>query len=155
MSSKLRQYLYNTYISEGIRCFTKVKKDFSIQIDDQDDYDILTQFCNIFVTVGDKEKMAVELSGRFPITRQMTDLVEIYDGRVDIYCSSLKMIITPVQIEALRDLADFIRGTASIGHTVNNPIWFEISSRTISSLYRFIRVIKEYQRVKHSSSILS
>ncbi len=155
MSSKLRQYLYNTYISEGLRCFTRVKKDFSIQIDDQDDFDILTQFCNIFIIIGTKEKINLELSGRFPITRQMKDLAEIYEGEILLSYPALKMTITPVQIEVIRDLANLIRETSSLGHTVNNPNWHKISARTISSLYRFVRVIDEYQRTKNNSPILA
>jgi hypothetical protein len=54
--------------------------------------------------------------------------------------------ISPRQAEALVDLAKGIRKTSSFGDMVNNPNWHRVSARTISSLYRFVRILKEYSR---------
>ena len=51
MSSRLRQFLAEAYFSEKEFLTCKVRKGIFIQIDDQDDNDDLTEFCNIFVTV--------------------------------------------------------------------------------------------------------
>jgi len=150
MSKKLRQYLYELYAVNGFQRLNKLKKDFPIQIDDQDDNDRLDEFCNIFVTVGKNNRMEIELSGGIPITREIADFVEIYNGRAEPSRCRLLLTIHPGQIEALKDLARRIKDTAELGYASNNPNWKKISARTVSSLYRFMRVIKEYGEMKKS-----
>jgi hypothetical protein len=150
MSAHLRQYLNDAYKSP--RNFYLPKKHLKsspIQIDDQDDSDSINQFCNIFCTVGKKNTLTLELKGRFPITQEIADLVEIYNGYTDSKAGTVVAILTLDQIEVLRDLSDKLRKTSFMGDLVNNPGWQSISSRTISSLYRFIRIIKEYKQAMH------
>ena len=59
------------------------------------------------------------------------------------------------QIEAVMDLADRIRKTSFMGETVNNPNWLSMSARTISSLYRFVRIIKDYNQLQGRADILA
>lgn len=149
MSRRLRQYLYDVYQSH--RSFTLPKKylrSAPIQIDDQDDSDSLNDFCNIFCSIGKRSLITLELIGRFPITQEIEDLVEIYGGRTNRAAGRIRVTITPGQIEVLRDLSDKLRKTSFMGAQVNNPAWLTVSARTISSLYRFMRIIKEF---KHSA----
>jgi hypothetical protein len=146
MSSKLRTFLYETYATNGNRTYSRLNKDFSIQIDDQDDNDHLPGFCTLWVNVLPKHFLQIELCGAFPITKDLADLVDIYHGFANPDEGRLVLKIKPSQIEALLDLAAGIRATATTGQAVNNPHWRKISARTISSLYRFVRVVKEYQQ---------
>jgi hypothetical protein len=153
MSNRLRQYLYEHYAVNGYRSYKKLRKDHPIQIDDQDDSDALNEFCNIFVTVGRNNTLVIELSGGMPVTREMADFAEIYSGIAEPAKSRIVLNISPTQIEALMDLAARIRRTAELGHTVNNPNWDKLSARTISSIYRFVRIIKEYQELRSAGLV--
>lgn len=147
MSSRFRQYLLEVYESRRDDPPSRRSK-FPIQIDDQDDSDPLNEFCNIFCIVGSHNNFRIELSGNFPITREITDLVEIYNGIIDSSNSRLSLQLNIEQVGVLTDLADKIRKTAFIGDSINNPSWHRMSARTISSLYRFIRIIKEFKNTK-------
>lgn len=146
MSSRLRQFLSESYLGEKEFLTRRIKKDTFIQIDDQDDNDDLTEFCNIFVTVKNRGHFEIELLGRFPVTQDISDLAEIYDGVVDLTEGRVMLDLNVNQVEAIMDLAKKIRKTSRLGAKVNNRNWHRISARTISSLYRFVRLIKEYQR---------
>lgn len=148
MSSRLRQFLVDSYFSEKEFLTRKVRKGIFIQIDDQDDNDDMTEFCNIFVTVKKRGRFEIELLGRFPITQEICDLAEIYGGFVDLDTGRVALNLNLNQIEAITDLARKIRNTSKLGGKVRNHNWQRISARTISSLYRFVRTIKEYQRTK-------
>jgi hypothetical protein len=65
----------------------------------------------------------------------------------------LVMYLKPGQIEALIDLALRIKKTALLGHMVENPDWEKISARTVSTIYRFVRIIKEYRKLKKSGFV--
>ncbi|MBN1128983.1 MAG: hypothetical protein JXA71_08355 [Chitinispirillaceae bacterium] len=152
MSAYLRQYLNDAYMSP--RHFFLPKKHLKsapLQIDDQDDGDSINHFCNIFCSVGRKNTFTIELKGRFPITREIADLVEIYNGYTEPQAGRVVVTLTLDQIEVLRDLSDRIRKTSFMGDLVNNPEWLSISARTISSLYRFMRIMKEYKQAVHFS----
>jgi hypothetical protein len=146
MSFLLRQYLLDAYAANRDILPGKIRKDFPIQIDDQDDDDNLSDFCNIFVTVKKNNRFEIELFGNIPITQEISDFAEIYGGFSDKTTGRIVLNIAPRQAEALIDLAKKIRKTASQGDRVNNANWPNISARTISSLYRFVRILKEYSR---------
>jgi hypothetical protein len=148
MSSRLRQFLTETYFGDKEYLTRKVRKDVFIQIDDQDDNDDLTEFCNIVVTVKNRGRFEIELLGRIPVTKEICDLAEIYGGSADLSAGRIVLNLDANQIEAVMDLAKKIRMTSRMGARINNPSWHRISARTISSLYRFVRIIKEYQRTK-------
>ena len=147
MSSHLRHYLFDAY--KNTRNFYFPKKHLrsaAIQIDDQDDGDSIADFCNIFCSVGRKNNFTLELRGRFPITQEVADLVEIYGGHADPSAGQLVVRLTLDQVEVLGDLSNHLRKTSFLGDQVNNPSWISISARTISSLYRFMRIIREYRQ---------
>jgi hypothetical protein len=149
MSSRLRQFILDAYQNRHILILSGTKRfDYPIQIDDQDDNDKLDEFCNIFCIVGSNENFRIELNGSFPITKGMADLAEIYDGFSDIIKGKLVLNLNTEQIEVLMDLADKIRKTSFSGPSINNANWISISARTISSLYRFVRTIKEFKNNK-------
>jgi len=146
MSSRLRHYLLDAYESRrSAHLPHRIPRDLPIQIDDQDDSDNINEYCNIFCTVHSGGNFTVELIGNFPFTREMTDLAEIYDGKADNVNGCLTLQLNCDKVEVLMDLADKIRKTAFMGEKSNNNNWLRISSRTISSLYRFVRIIKEYR----------
>jgi len=153
MSIRLRQYLIDAYVGHGEFSARRIKRDYSIQIDDQDDNDVLADFCNIFVTVGKRNTFEIELSGTFPVTKEISDLAEIYGGFADVRSGRMVLRLSPANIEVLNDLALKIRATAQRGYEVDNPTWERISARAISSLRRFVRVIKEYQKLRRASMI--
>ncbi|MBN1575422.1 MAG: hypothetical protein JW913_02655 [Chitinispirillaceae bacterium] len=156
MSSRLRRYLQDAYETRRSTHHPhKVDPKFPIQIDDQDDNDKLNEFCNIFCVVGSKNSFSIELTGTFPISQSMVDLVEIYDGTVNREQGRLSLKLTPPQVEAIMDLADRIRKTSFMGDSVNNPNWLSMSARTISSLYRFVRIIKNFNQSEIRADILT
>jgi hypothetical protein len=64
MSAHLRNYLFDAYKSPRNFYLPKANMKASVlQIDDQDDNDSLTEFCNIFCSVGKKKDFTIELSG--------------------------------------------------------------------------------------------
>ncbi|MFP4013043.1 MAG: hypothetical protein ACLFVQ_03085 [Chitinispirillaceae bacterium] len=145
MPYPLRQYLLESYESRRTNQLPRrLNRDIPIQIDDQDDNDSLTEFCNIFCMVKTNHTFRVELIGKFPITREMAELAEIYGGYADSLRCKVAMNLSVNQIDVLVDLAREIRKTAMMGPLVSNPRWYRISARTISSLHRFVRIIKEY-----------
>ncbi|MBD3347367.1 MAG: hypothetical protein GF401_20110 [Chitinivibrionales bacterium] len=146
MSIRLRQYLVDAYIGHTGYLQQKTTKDLAIQVDDQDDNDILADFCNIFVSVGKNNSFEIEISGNFPIAREIADFAEIYDGHADLALRRVILRLNTNKTEAIKDLATKIRKTAHNGYSVNNPNWEKISARTISSLHRFARVIEEYKK---------
>jgi hypothetical protein len=147
MASGLRQYLADVYKSRHAFCLPKkYLKTTPVQIDDQDDNDSIADFCNIFCSVDAKERMTLEFYGRFPITRELADLVEIYGGVIDSRTGKMALRLSIEQVEVLRDVSEKIRKTSFMGDMANNPSWLSVSARTISSLYRFIRIVKEYRK---------
>jgi hypothetical protein len=145
-SSHLRYYLFDAYKSRhNFSLPKKYLKTAPIQIDDQDDSDSITDFCNIFCSVGPKSSITLELIGRIPVTRELSDLVEIYGGTAEPAAGKIVVKLKPDQIGVLRDISDKLRQTTLMGDLVNNPSWLSISARTISSLYRFLRILKEYK----------
>ena len=148
MSARLRQYLIESYFGDKEFITRKVTKNVFIQIDDQDDNDNINQFCNIFVTVRDRGTFDLELLGLIPFTREICDLVEIYNGSVNTTIGHIDIPLTLNQIGVVLDLAGKIKKTANLGSTIKNSNWHRIAPRTVSSLYRFVRIVKEYQNAK-------
>lgn len=146
MSYKLNQFLVDAYDYHHCRSpLYKKGYNIPIQIDDQDDNDKLNEFCNIFITVKSKDIFRLELIGNFPLTKELTDLVDSLNGFSDPVHTKLVLLLKTGQIDVIMELADKIRKASFLGPVISNPNWLTISSRTISSLYRFARIIKEYQ----------
>jgi hypothetical protein len=82
----------------------------------------------------------------FPITQEIADLVEIYNGYVDRSSGKLSVTLNLDQATVLHDLSDKLRKTSFMGDMVNNPNWLSVSARTISSIYRFMRILEEYKK---------
>jgi hypothetical protein len=148
MSSKLKNHLIDAYLGENNPITDKIAKDFAIQIDDQDDNDDITLFCNLFVRVRDKGNFVFDMIGNFPITKEINELVEIYDGEINTKIKRITLYLNISQIDVLIDLANHIKKTYNLGETINNPMWHRISARTISSIYRFVRLVKEYIKIQ-------
>ena len=147
MSSHLRNYLLNIYeIKKSVPHYQNIDPYYPIQIDDQDDNDKLNEFCTIFCTITGKNRFRIDLTGTFPVSQAITDLAEIYNGCYYEDQGRLTLELKVQQVEALMDLANRIRKTSFSGDSVNNPNWLSHSARTISSLYRFVRTINEYQQ---------
>ncbi|MDR0305767.1 MAG: hypothetical protein LBI42_02905 [Chitinispirillales bacterium] len=145
MTPQLRNHLFDRYeIRRGKLAHRGSLRNTPIQIDDQDDNDSFTNFCNIFCIVEPSKNIRLELTGNFPINKAMADLAEIYKGFTDITRGKLVINITPDQIAVVTDLARLIRNTANMGSLVNNPHWFRIAARTSSSLMRFYRIVREF-----------
>jgi hypothetical protein len=154
MSSRLKRYLADVYEQRRVAHHPKKPlPKYPLQIDDQDDNDKLNEFCNIFCIVGTRDSFTIELSGTFPITQPIIDLIEIYNGRLNRQEGRISFDLTTRQVDVLMDLADRIRKTSFMGESVNNPNWLSLSSRTISSLYRFVRVIKEFDKSQGSGDL--
>jgi hypothetical protein len=151
VSSKLRRYLLDAYAGTREVLPEKIRKDFPIQIDDQDDDDPVSDFCNIFVIVKKNNCFEIELFGNPPISHEIEDLAEIYGGFANEQSKRIVMTLSTQQIEALIDLAKRIRNTVAGQVTAGPATWHNASARTISSLYRFVRIIKEYSRSSTSS----
>lgn len=148
MPLHLRQYLLSHY-DDG--CGHILQKGGArgasssfIQVDDRDDNDSLTDFCNIFCTVTSSRNIRLELTGKFPITDGMAGLAERCGGYVDRARGRLMMVVSVGQSAAVDELAQLVKQTARMGALAGNPAWFRISARTVSSVLRFGRVMREY-----------
>ena len=146
MSNRLRHYLVEIYEGRKDFSFRMIGKDFPIKIDDQDDDDNINEFCNIFITVGNGNQFEIELNGAIPVTKEISDLADIYNGYADAEHGIVVLNLNPNQIEVLVDLASSIRATAFMGDLAGNPNWDRISARAISSLNRFVRIIRDYNK---------
>jgi hypothetical protein len=146
VSSKLRRYILDAYAGNRDVLPEKIRKDIPIQIDDQDDDDPISEFCNIFVVIKKNNCFEIELFGNPPISHEIGDLAEIYGGFADEQSKRIVMNLSIQQIEALIDLAKRIRKTVADQPSAAGAAWHNTSARAISSLYRFVRIIKEYTR---------
>jgi hypothetical protein len=151
MSARLRRYLLEAYSCKREVLPAKLNKDFPIQIDDQDDNDSLSDLCVIFVTVDKHNGFTLELSGKIIISKEISDLAEIYNGFVEQASGRVVLNLKLQQIDAITDLAKSIRKSALADENILMTSQHRISARTISSLYRFVRIIKEYIRSKNST----
>lgn len=154
MSTQLRNYLREAY-QERRSFYHRMDSNSPIQIDDQDSNDNINEMCNIFCIVKKKNNFILELCGSFPITQEIIDLVEIYGGKIDMSEKSITLPLNILQIDAVTDLANRLKNTSNMGDTINNPNWFFICARTISSLYRFVRIIKEYIQNQTAKNLLT
>lgn len=145
MASRLREYLQKAYESRRERVMRRNGHELPIQIDDQDDNDNINEFCTVFVQVGRKDELEVELEGALPVTREMADLAEIYHGKANADRGQVVLHLSTAQIDALQDLAALVKKTAGNGTVRTNPDWFKVAARTASSLQRFVRLIHEYE----------
>ncbi|MBN1982319.1 MAG: hypothetical protein JW795_12365 [Chitinivibrionales bacterium] len=150
MTKNLWRYLCQSYVSRRNYFLHNLRSKQYIQIDDQDDSDNIGEFCNIFINFKNNNTFEIELLGKMPITQEIADLAEIYQGGADYNHRKINMVLKPEQIEAVAHLASLIRKTAPLGEVVGNAHWQLLSSRTISSLNRFVRIIKEYATVKQN-----
>lgn len=148
MSSKLRRYLLDAYAGHREILPEKIRSNFPIQIDDQDDDDLVSEFCNIFVVVKKSNCFEIELFGNIPFSQEIADLAEIYGGFASERSKKIVMNLSVQQVEAIIDLAKRIRKTAAFNKSMNSQSRHGTIARTISSLYRFVRIIKEYMRSK-------
>jgi hypothetical protein len=148
VSSKLRRYLLDAYAEKKDILPEKIRKDFPIQIDDQDDDDPVSDFCNIFVVVKKNNCFEIELFGSIHFSKEIGDLAEIYGGFADELSKKIVLNLSIKQVEALIDLAKKIRKIAAIVNQEDLANSRNTSARTISSLYRFVRIIKEYCRTQ-------
>ena len=153
MSRHFRKYISEAYHSDHYLIEKRMLKKSFLQIDDQDDSDNIEDFCNIFVTFKGKYRFELELTGKMPLTQEMADLAEIYHGSTDLESNRISLLLAPKQIGVISDLVSLIRKTSKMGHLVGNPHWLHLSARTISSLNRFIRIIKEYVALKQSQLV--
>lgn len=123
---------------------------YSIQIDDQDDNDNINEFCNVFCTVLNKKKFRIDLTGNFPITDGIADLADIYNGFIDRTINRLSLILDFKQIDVVADLADKIKKATFVQDDNNSGTLIPMSARTISTLYRFVRTVKEFTNLTAS-----
>ena len=153
MVQSFHQYLLEKYMVNQFPYIFKIHNKSFIQIDDQDDKDNINEFVNIFIIPMRRYNFILELCGLMPITQEMADLAEIYQGRVNFNMNKITLTLNPKIIDVVLDLANLIRKSASLGHTVGNSHWKQISARTIASLYRFVRIVKDYVSLKESQLI--
>lgn len=142
MSQRLRKYIVSSYCNLPDSIPHRIKRDFAIQIDDQDDRDNLTEFCNIFVTVGKKDRFEIDFCGNIPLNNELVDLVDIYNGTSDLTHGRITLDLHVYQADALLDVAKKIKASSDMS---TNPNWYKIAARTISSLYRFVRVLQGFR----------
>ena len=146
MQSRLSQYLLERY-EDGLGSFRQrggSRRNVFIHIDDRDDGDSLTDFCNIFCSFLSGKNLRLELTGIFPITEEMADFAEARGGFADVERGTLALNVSPDQTSSVDELARLVKKTARMGSIIGNPNWFRISARTVSSLLRFGRVLREY-----------
>lgn len=148
MSARLRRYLADSYFSEKDFLAGSLKKDSAIQVDDLDDNDDLSQFCTMFVSVGKRGNFVFEMLGRVPYTKEIVDLAEIYGGFAEQDPGRIIFKLNLNQVEVLVDLAKHIRAASRAKIVAANSNMHRISARTISSIYRFVRIIREYSHTK-------
>lgn len=115
-----------------------------IQIDDQDDNDNIQTICNIFITFLNNNSFELELSGKIPISPDISDICEIYKGYANIHRKTIKLTLDRKKVDVIDHLIELLKQTSHLGNSVDNPEWEQMSARTISSLKRLSRTIREY-----------
>jgi hypothetical protein len=149
MAPKLLDFLREAYEPRKTDVARELRHDVPIQVDDQDDYDNVSEFCNVFVAVRKRNVLRVELEGRFPLTDELRGLAQEHGGLVDPQRGRVSLLVPLAQTGLLLDLAQQIKNTSQTGDTVGNPNWHKISARTVSSLHRLARLIDEYVQQKN------
>ena len=151
MPSQLFHYLVDTYECRHTLPHSGASGNlYPIQIDDQDDNDNINEFCNVFCTVLNNKKFRIDLTGSFPLTDSITDLADIYNGFIDRSINRLSMVLYIKQIDVVADLADKIKKATFITDDNASSKLIPISARTISTLYRFVRTVKEFSDLTSS-----
>jgi len=141
MASRLYQHLLETYEPRRERSVLNGSGPAPIQVDDQNDGDNITHFCTVFVTVGRKDRMLVEVEGHFPISPELAAFAGQHGGNVDQKAGRLTVQVLPGQTGVLVELAERIRATSGEGATVGNPEWSTIAGRTAGSIERLVSAV--------------
>lgn len=142
MAENLKKYLINSYPVD--RDSLVHRSWHFIQIDDQDDNDNIQTFCNIFITFINNNTFQLELSGKFPITHEISDICEIYKGYANIHRKTLILTLDRDKVDVIDHLVEMLKSTSHLGNTVDNEEWEQMSARTVSSLKRLSRTIREF-----------
>lgn len=142
MSENLKKFLIRSY---PVDRDSLVHRSWQfIQIDDQDDNDNIQTFCNIFITFLNSNTFQLELSGKFPITPAISDICEIYKGYANVHRKTVTLMLDKDKVDVIDHLVEMLKETSHLGNTVDNAEWEQMSARTISSLKRLSRTIREY-----------
>ncbi|KMQ52566.1 hypothetical protein CHISP_0335 [Chitinispirillum alkaliphilum] len=152
MSSKLRQHIIEIYeIKYTNQLPGKFNKLIPIQIDDQNDYDILDKFVNLFCTVKQRNTLRVEICGKFPITEEINSFIKKLNGNTDKHRGKVSFKLKSRDIEKISDLCEMLKKTDHLGPVSDNIYWESISKRTVASLHRFIETINEFNKAEGSA----
>ena len=142
MPKTLKTYLIHAYSTDKDSFIAKSSK--FIQIDDQNDTDNIQTFCNLFITFLTPHQFELELTGKFPITPQISDICEIYQGYANIHRKRLTLKLDKHKTDVVDHLAELLKETSELGATADNREWEHMCARSISSLKRLSRTLRDY-----------
>ena len=137
MSLALRKYLFEAFNTNPYMADRRFSPDICFQIDDQGDYDSITDFVNIFISVEQPHTFVLEITGPVPLTSALADLLEIYRGGCDPVRNRLVLPLSLKQLPVVTALAGLLRDSVPEG----GEAWRRHAPRTISSLLRFVRIM--------------
>ena len=149
MSVNLKLYLLEHYKEEWESSFPSSQQ--FIQIDDQNSNDNFQTFCNIFITFKRGNSFELEINGKFPITPEIEDICDIYKGYANIHRKRLLLHLDTNKIAVIDDLANMLKTTVHMGESIDNPDWKQISARTVGSLKRVSRILREYNTISNEN----
>ena len=140
MSRQLRKYLHDAYTANPYLQDKRHAKDLYYQIDDQNEYDHIVGFVNIFARVPGKNTVEIELRGDFPQTAEIISTVKSRGGSIDWTVRAVKFRIDAADPSFIAEFSELLRQSVPRG----SESWRKNSARTISSLARFARIIKGF-----------
>jgi len=116
------------------------------QVDDQTDEDDIEEFCNIWVKIKSPftPQFELELVGIKPITPQIRDLIEIYNGTINERYHQLTVSLHVKQVAMLEDLADVISILKPTHSPLRTSTFYEIRDRTAYSLHKFSTITSQW-----------
>lgn len=143
----LTSFLFDVYGSRGRK--TDANGGACVQIDDQNQIDIQSGFCQIHVTVQSRESSTalLELSPA-PHNGEVSELLHEHGGQL-VHGSTgatIRLSVGPRDARRVRDLARAIRRITRRGETYADRNWKWICRRTADSLEQFARVLADAKR---------
>ena len=144
---EFKKYLFAAYGGFGDKRVKDITKDYPFKIDGQGNDDSHEHFCGIFVRVTDGKKFELHLTNNAPINSKIKNMIKQKNGEVQQGdTSSIKVNLTVKDSGFIKMLADEVKNMVGPGKTYKNRNWKWLCPRTATSLNRFAKILKEYEK---------
>jgi|GEM_PF-2354241 len=158
--SRLRDHLLDAYDGYADKRIKNRSLDRPIKINDKDSHDVYPHYCSILVRVPDRTGEALTLPLQHcPHNPDLIALVKKHGGTAitsDHGCD-IQLNLNANQIGTVTSLANAISEVTKKGSRYPNPNWKWTCPKTVDSLRRLAKVLKDYkvhrsQKMRHTSA---